>query len=151
MSKEDLLFTLSKRHVEEALDRGEAIAELDASPEEKLRLLGREQMRAISSHLPEVTLYFREGHALTGERREELQRIRERWEAVWRSILEEGFHAGTFRAADPITLRGVLGIFNYSWVWFHPDGPLSSNEVADKLVDLVLRGMLDVVPAIAVP
>lgn len=141
-SKEDLLFQLSKRHIEESLENGEAIVELDITPVDKLRLLSREQMRAIAGHLAEVTLYFREGHALTGERREALQRIRERWETVWERIFEEGVEAGVFRPVDPVTLRGVLGIFNYSWVWFRADGALSPEEVADELIDLVLLGTL---------
>ncbi|MFC9837895.1 TetR/AcrR family transcriptional regulator [Rhodococcus sp. NPDC127530] len=141
-SKEELLYEIVKLHVEEALVYGEALVKAELPAEAKLRRLGRQQMRVIADHLPEVTLYFREEAALTGERRVSLSLIRKRWEDVWSRILEQGVEEGVFRSADSITVKGILGAFNYSWVWLRPDGALSPEEIADRLVETVLHGQL---------
>jgi AcrR family transcriptional regulator len=141
-SKEQLLYEISKRHVEEPLVDGEEILQRDLPADEKLRLLSRRQMRVIADHLPEITVYFREGHYLSGQRQAELQVLRDRWEDVWRTCLQQGVDEGVLRTADPITVKGVLGIFNYSWVWLHADGSMSPDEIGDRLADLVLRGQL---------
>lgn len=141
-SKEQLLYEISKRHVEEPLADGEEILQRDLPADEKLRLLSRRQMRVIADHQPEITIYFREGHYLNGERQKELQVVRDRWESVWRTCLQQGVDEGVLRSADTIVVKGVLGIFNYSWVWLHADGSLSPDEIADRLADLVLHGEL---------
>lgn len=139
-NKEQLLYEISKRHVEEVLEDGEEILKLDVPADEKLRFLSRQQMRVIADHLPEITIYFREGHYLSGSRQADLQVLRDRWEEVWRACLSQGVDEGVLRTADPIVVKGVLGIFNYSWVWLDAKGSLSTDEIADRLADLVLRG-----------
>jgi hypothetical protein len=35
----------------------------------------------------------------------------------------------------------VLSTLNWTFEWYSPDGPLSADEVADRLVDVVLSGL----------
>lgn len=140
-SKESLLFEVSKRHVEELLEYGEALLEDDLPADEKVRRVSRAHMRSIADHLPEVTVYFRDGHHLTGARKARVRALRDRWEGVWQRILEQGVEQGLFRSADPIAVKGVLGIYNYSWVWLHRDGALSTDEIADRLAGIALHGL----------
>src|SRR5690349_17923944 len=52
-SKEDLLYNLSKRHVEEALSRGQKVVDSDLHPVEKLRALAREHVQTIAARRDE--------------------------------------------------------------------------------------------------
>jgi len=140
-SKEELLYKISARHVEAELAAGEALVQADLPAEQKLRQLARRHMRSIADHLPEITVFFREGHSLTGERRDALQKVRARWEDVWRQILRQGTDEGVFRIQDAITVKGVLGMFNYSYVWLRPDGLLSPEDIADRLLSVALDGL----------
>ncbi|TQM11065.1 TetR/AcrR family transcriptional regulator [Pseudonocardia kunmingensis] len=141
-SKEDLLYQISKRHVEEPLEVAEALIDMELPADEKLRRLSRYQMKTIADHLPEITVYFRDGHHLDGEYRTKLEGLRARWERVWAVVLRQGVDQGIFRSADPISVKGLLGIFNYSWVWLDPDGLLPHEEIADQLADIALWGQL---------
>ena len=141
-SKEDLLFDLSKRHVEEALTRGRPIVESSLPPIEKFRELAREHLDAVISRQAEVTVVLREMHALTGERAEELKRVREKYEALFTAVLHEGAQAGVFHEPDVVTTNAILGMYNSAHVWFSPRGGLTARELADRLTDMVLAGIV---------
>jgi TetR/AcrR family transcriptional regulator, cholesterol catabolism regulator len=142
-SKEDLLYNLSKRHVEEALERGKAVVESDLHPVDKLRALAREHVQTIAARRDEVTVVLREMHALTGKRARQLAKLRDEHQSLFAQVLQEGVDQGVFRSADHVTVLGVLGMFNWTYVWFDPEkGPLSPEQVADKLTDLAVYGEL---------
>lgn len=141
-SKEDLLFDLSRRHVEEALERGRLIAESDLAPLEKFREWGREHLEVITQRQAEVTVVMREMHALTGERAMELVRLRDEYESLFTAILAEGAEAGLFDRPDTVVTHAILGMYNSPHVWFSHASALTARELADRLSDLVLEGIL---------
>lgn len=142
-SKEELLFDLSKRHVEEALARCRAVVERDLHPVDKLRALAREHLDVVASRRAEVTVVMREMHSLTGERGEQLAELRDRHQDLFREVLREGVERGVFRSHDSVTVLGIMGLYNWTHVWFDPvNGPLTVEQVADRLTDTVLYGQL---------
>jgi AcrR family transcriptional regulator len=142
-SKEDLLYNLSKRHVEEALVRGRTVVDSDLHPVDKLRALAREHVQTIAARRDEVTVVMREMHALTGKRARQLTKLRDEYQNLFARVLQEGVDQGVFRNADHVTVLGVLGMFNWTHVWLDMDqGPLTPEEVADRLTDIVVYGEL---------
>lgn len=142
-SKEDLLYNLSRRHVEEALERGKEVVDADLHPVDKLRALAREHVRTIAARRDEVTVVMREMHALTGQQARQLTTLRDEYEKLFETVLREGVEQGVFRAADHVTVLGVLGMFNWTHVWFDASkGPLTPDDVADRLTDIVVYGDL---------
>ncbi|KID27880.1 transcriptional regulator, TetR family [Prauserella sp. Am3] len=142
-SKEELLFDLSKRHVEEALARGTAVVEKNLHPIDKLRALAREHVESVAARRAEVTIVMREMHTLTGERAVQLKALRHKHQDLFRRVLEEGVERGVFRSYDSITVLGIMGLYNWTHIWLDPvNGPLSVAEVADRLTDSVLYGQL---------
>lgn len=142
-SKEDLLYDLSKRHVEEALERGLTVINTDLHPIDKLRALAREHVQTIAARQDEVTVVTREMHALTGKRARQLTKLRDKYQGLFAQVLQEGVDQGVFRSADHVTALGVLGMFNWTHVWLDPEkGELSPENVADRLTDIVVYGEL---------
>lgn len=142
-SKEDLLYDLSKRHVEEALERGTKVVGTDLHPIDKLRALAREHVQTIAARRDEVTVVTREMHALTGKRARQLTKLRDKYQGLFAQVLQEGVDQGVFRSADHVTVLGVLGMFNWTHVWLDVDkGPLSPESIADRLTDIVVYGEL---------
>lgn len=141
-SKENLLYDISSRHVVEMVDFGEALLKEDAPATEKLLRLSQRLIRIIHDDLDEVTVFFREFGALTGERRARVFELRDRFEDVWMQILRQGVSEGTFRQADPLLIKAILGMHNYSYLWLRPDGKLEPEEVARYFCDLLFRGLL---------
>jgi AcrR family transcriptional regulator len=141
-SKEDLLYEISSRHVIDMVHYGEELLESDEPLVERFRMLSRRLMRTIADNLPELTTFFSEYRALSGERAERLLDLRRRFEAIWVALLRQGVDTGVFRPTDPILVKGLLGLHNYSYLWLDSDGSMSPEEIADVFCDFALRGLL---------
>lgn len=140
-SKENLLYEISIRHVLNMVACGQEILASGRPPEEKFRELARQLMSTIAEDLPEVTVFFHEHRSLSKAHSAELTEVRDRFEAVWVSILDEGVEAGVFRPFPPVIVKGILGMFNYSYIWIAPRGDMSPAEVADIFSTMALRGL----------
>ncbi|PWG61538.1 TetR/AcrR family transcriptional regulator [Spiribacter halobius] len=141
-SKEEMLFEIVTRYLRELIDYGNDLMSRDMGAEERLRLLSRGVMRTIARDLPELTVCFREVHAIGESRRGELMDLHRRYEQVWTDVLEVGVRDGVFRTSSAVAVKALLGMHHYSYLWFRPDGPRSPEEVADAFVDLFLNGLL---------
>jgi AcrR family transcriptional regulator len=141
-SKQELLVEISVRHVREMVAVGEEVLGSDLTPPDKLRVLSRRLMRTISENLPEVTVFFREGHALRGKSRRRVIELRDRFDQIWQQVLDEGVDHGYFRHSTTPVRLGLLGMHNYSYVWIDPNGRMQPEQIADAFCDIALFGLL---------
>lgn len=74
-----------------------------------------------------------------------LQHARERrkaYAARVAAVVDECMAAGILERDDPsIVLLEVLGMCNWMWTWYRPDGRLSAEEIAERFVRTLLRGL----------
>jgi AcrR family transcriptional regulator len=140
-SKEALLFDVSSAYVLPVVGFAEELVGMDMAPEEKLRRLSHMLMTAISENQDEGTVFLAEHRHLTGEYRRQIVEIRDRFEDACSAILEQGAEQGVFRPLNPVVVKGMLGMYNHSYLWLRRDGALSPDEIADIFYDLVLRGV----------
>lgn len=140
-SKQTLLFEISKNQV----DKMNAVAaELAARPEPadvKIREMGRKLLRNISDHRAEWAVFFRDFVALTGQRREQILAARDRYEQYWADLCQAGVREGVLNEVTPLQVKGILGMLNYTYLWFDPQGIVSPEELADSYTDLLLNGV----------
>lgn len=140
-SKETLLYEISTTQVDRMNAVAEDLVAEGLCAEECLRALARELLRNIAEHRAEWTVFFREYSALSGERRDRVVAARERYEGYWRRTLEQGVRDGTFTALPALLVKGILGMFNYTYLWFEPGGPITPEALADEFLDALLDGI----------
>lgn len=140
-SKESLLYSISKTQVDHMNAYAEQILAEDLKADERLRKLARELLRNISEHRSEWAVFFREYTSLTGERRDRVVSARERYEGYWRQAIDQGTREGVLAPTSPLLVKGVLGMFNYTYLWFDPNGPTKSDDLADLFLDVLLDGI----------
>jgi AcrR family transcriptional regulator len=140
-SKEALLYTISRTQVDRMNGHAEAALRAGHPPEELLREMARGLLRNITDHRAEWAVFFRDYSALTGERRDHVIAARERYEGYWRQALDRGVEAGVLRPTPELLVKGILGMLNYTYLWFEPDGPLTPEELADSYLDTLLQGI----------
>jgi AcrR family transcriptional regulator len=140
-SKEQLLYDVVTVHTDEVLALGRTILALDCSGEEKLRQLSRVTMSRIARNLPEWTVFFRDLDALSPPLRRKVLVARREIEDIWIAVVRQGAVDGEFVTVDPVLIKGVLGMFNYAYVWIRPRGRLSPEEIADLFCDTLLGGL----------
>ena len=142
-SKDDLLFGITTQYLQRLISAGEALLDETHEADTRLRLFSRLVVREIIDHLPEMTVCFRDLHAVKPERRGDVLDLHRRYEQTWADILQRGVDDGTFSAdsAGPIVVKALLGLHHYAYIWIRPDGALGPDEVADRFVDLTLDGL----------
>ena len=65
------------------------------------------------------------------------------YERCWQQILREGVENGEFRTDLDIQVAsyGLLGMLNWLYKWYDPQGRLSVHEVAAQFTSLALAGL----------
>lgn len=140
-SKDDLLYEITTQYLVRLIAAGEELLGRELSAQDRLRQFSRTVMRVIVDHQPEMTVCFRDMHEVPEPMRAEVLNLHQRYEDVWAQILQRGQDAGVFRIADTVTVKAVLGLHHYAYLWIRPEGRLSPEEIADKFVDLALSGI----------
>jgi AcrR family transcriptional regulator len=58
------------------------------------------------------------------------------------AVIEGCMVAGVLRPDEPsIVLLEVLGMCNWMWTWYRPDGRLSAEQIAERFIRTLLRGL----------
>lgn len=143
-SKEQLLFEISTLHVDELIAASEKLIQDDKlTAADKLRGMGRVLMRNISDNLPSWTVFFREVNSITGECRATVIERRRSYERQWADVIAEGAASGEFRSVDPVIVKGILGMHNYSYLWLTAENDrLTPEELADVFSTVFVGGLV---------
>jgi AcrR family transcriptional regulator len=144
-SKEDLLRLIHDDFVDYYLSVLETVLEKNkaSDPAGQLRELFRAFLPIVEQYQPSVTVFFQERRFLTGERFKAVKRKRDRFDALFRKVIEDGVASGSFRKdLDPrIVDLGILGMLSWVHQWYRPGGRYTAEQVADIFAELVLGGL----------
>jgi AcrR family transcriptional regulator len=141
-SKQEILLALLNRALELLLERISSIATQDLPPDEKLKQMIRAYLQILAENTDLSAVLLFEHRSL--ERKQHARHVpnRDRFEALWRNVLEEGVATGLFVCDEPaLTTRAMLGILNWTITWYRPDGSLEIDEIADHYSNLLLNGL----------
>ena len=142
-SKQEILLALLDRALDLLTEHIEPISCHPAPADVKLR-------QAMSTYLQDMLDYRDLASVLLLEHRSlepqyNARHIprRDRFERLWRDMIQEGIDQGIFTATDPaLASRYLLGILNWTITWYRPDGSLTPGELSAQFSDLFLDGLL---------
>jgi AcrR family transcriptional regulator len=142
-SKEDLLIPVFEQAQGVLLREIEEItADTEATPTVRLKRAIHAHVTAVAENLDVLTVYLSEWRQLATESLATNRRQREHYAAMFHQILRDGIDAGEFRPMDTrIVMLGMIGMCNYLFRWYRPDGRLTPDQVADELIEMVMRGV----------
>lgn len=142
-SKEDLLFALTEQVHIDALKILEDPDLTTGSATERLRRFLEAWLTRLQRDRQWSLLVEREFRTLREDRRRTIIQYRRVLEEALRDIIELGLHENEFTAGtDPtVAVNTVLQIFNYTPVWFNPDGRLSLRQIGEWQIEFVIRGL----------
>ncbi len=142
VSKEDVLWEIVSRAAEQFLTAVEPIALSDKRPADKLRDMVRAHVGVLADNLADATVFLHEWKFLGSDRRAAVAAMRNRYESLYRQVVEEGIISGDFAPADP-KMAALLALSAVNWMpqWYSPNGLLSPHEVADTFVEMILKGL----------
>ena len=68
---------------------------------------------------------------------------RDKFERLWRDVLNEGVRTKVFDCPDTgAAVRALMGVMNWTLTWYRPDGDKSIEKIADEYADLFFNGLL---------
>lgn len=140
-NKEEILFACHEYSLERLLGILDQVEKSDLLPDEKMRLLISAGVHTILDELHGTALFL-DLEALSPPHLKTIVAGRDRFDQGLRRLLDEGVRAGVFDKGD-IKLRSfaILGALNWIPRWYNPDGPASSQEIADRFADFLLAGL----------
>jgi AcrR family transcriptional regulator len=141
-SKQDILFTILEQALDMLISDMRAVVDSDLNPEEKLRLAMKVYMGRLTEDADLATVLLLEHRSLEDNLRTQHNTRRDRYESLWRKIIQEGVRMGVFRPVDvTVAAFAILGVQNWMITWFKSGGRLSALELSDHFSDLFLRGL----------
>ncbi len=141
-SKDALLLEIVQITVDRVMPMIEEILASDLPSSAKLE-------RALTTHLVEglqdrdnLACFVQEGRNLAPGSLDAYLKKRDRYERLFRDILEEGMATGAFRTLDVrLTAMALLGMCNSTVAWYRPGGGYPPEVIAKQFADLALRAV----------
>ena len=140
-NKEEILFACHQYSLDRLTRLLGDVQEAPASPDEKLRRLIVAFVHTILDELHGTALFL-DLEALTPAHLKAVIVRRDRFEHGVRQIVQEGMADGVFGSGDAKLLSFALfGAVNWIPRWFNPNGPATSQEIAERFADYLLAGL----------
>lgn len=141
-SKEEILDEICSSYMSQLGTLARRTIEQEPDPELQLQKLGHDLIGIIARHKAELTVCFREIQALTGERRDKVLGLHAVYERVWANVLKAGAETGRFRPYSKTRLKGLLGMYYYSYIWIQPNNAAMIEGTTQSFHDIVLSAVL---------
>ena len=142
-SKEDLLVLVCERATSAFTQELTAIVASDSNATEKLRRVIEDYLIALCEQLDLFTVFLHEQKFLGDAQKKRLRTEGKRHAELLAAILKQGIASGEFRSVNiTITTRAILGMCNWLYEWYSPEGTLKPQEIAEIFSDMALHGLV---------
>jgi AcrR family transcriptional regulator len=139
-SKQEILFDLFERTMDDMRAGLEHALASGATPEEKLCAVVRFHVLYHVAHQDQAFISHSELRSLTAQNRRRIVAKRDRYERKLCELLAAGVRAGEFRVDDVrMTAIGILTMCSAVSDWFAGGGRLTAHKVADRYIEMVMR------------
>lgn len=139
-TKEDLLFTLLREHMEDLLASCSAGGGADAMPLDRLTRFVDNHIRFHVARRASTHISNMELRSLSHERLTLILRLRALYEKELRVILRDGAESGAFSMEDTnLTAIAIIQMITGVIVWFRPDERLSVEQVCATYLSMTQR------------
>ncbi len=140
--KQEILFFCQDSSLDRTLTALEKARRAKTSASARLRLVIVSHLRCLLDEVEGSAAHLLT-NALPPRQQRYLVAKRDRYELGVRSLIASGMRTGEFVSGDAaLAARAMLGALNWSVQWFRRDGPMTAEEIAEKLADYLIRGLL---------
>jgi TetR/AcrR family transcriptional regulator, cholesterol catabolism regulator len=139
-SKQELLFRVMERLMDEVLARANEALSMGGEPQELVRRLVISNVCQPGPY--ETALLQSELKNLQPRHRAAITRKQRDYRNLWLRVLNDGHKRGVFNINDPkLAFLGIDGALIHIERWFNPAGRLTRLDVAEVFVDWILNSL----------
>lgn len=144
--KDDLLYRIQERCFNGFIEGVRMAAEQGADPTDRIRRLIHHHVLFYSSHASQMKVLAHEANSLSEESQAAIIELEREYLDLLTELVREA-RAGAPGPEHRIAAFGLVGMVNWLYTWYHPDGPISPEQLADHFAVLFLHGILAPVPS----
>jgi len=146
-NKEEILFACHQYSLDRLMQLLEEVEGGALAPDEQLRRLVHAFVHTILDELHGTALFL-DLEALTPAHLKAVIVRRDRFDHGVRQILENGMASGVFAPADAKLLTfALMGSVNWIPRWFNPEGPATSQQIAEAFAEYFIAGLRPAAPS----
>lgn len=143
-SKQELLVEVLDQALDLLIARMEQVMASALPPDEALRKAMSTYLTTLLQRRDLAAVLLLEHRSLEPAYHDRHIPRRDRFEQLWRDLVQQGLDAHLFNCTDPdMAVRALLGVLNWTITWYRPEGALSAEEIAGQFADLFLNGLLE--------
>jgi AcrR family transcriptional regulator len=141
--KQDILVSILDQALDLLIEDLQAVLDQDRPAEEKIRRAMRVYIDRLTQDPDLAAVLLMEHRSLEDDLRAAHIARRDRFEGLWRSMIDQGVKEGSFRSLDrSLVTFALLGVLNWMITWYRPNGRMRAETIADQFADLVLDGLV---------
>jgi len=140
-SKEDLLYEIMTDYMLDLNRAARIILGQTKDGRQRITTLSQSFMSIMFHSRSEMTVCFREVHALGEVKRKQVLATHAEYQDIWIQVFKDGEAAGEFRPITKVEIKALLGMYFYSFLWVKADGPVSLRAIADSFASIVFRAV----------
>lgn len=142
-SKEELLYLVVRDPIRQAYNTLEEIVRSDAPVTTKIAQAIANHMAVFHEHYPHIAVYLHDFHNLTQKLQQNTIETPKHYQRLWADLLQQGVDTGELRADLDVKVTGyaILGMCNWVYRWYNPEGTFSAEAIADIFTKLALEGL----------
>jgi AcrR family transcriptional regulator len=148
-SKEKLLYLIQRHTFATVLDRLRERLPEATSPEDAVRITIRNHIEYFVANMTAMKVLSHEADTLKNEFGQEIQTIKREYYRICVGLLEELRKVRLGKNAPPprknehrTAVLSLFGMMNWIYTWYNPQIDPDSEELADQIADMFLRGVL---------
>ncbi len=142
-SKEELLYLVVRDPIRQAYNTMEEIVRSDAPVTTKIPQALANHMAVFHEHYPHIAVYLHDFHNLAQKLQQNAIETPKNYQRLWAELLQQGVDTGELRADLDIKVTGyaILGMCNWVYRWYNPEGAFSAEAIAEIFTKLTLEGL----------
>lgn len=141
-SKQEILLVILDHALDLMIDDLQAVLASSGDPEDKIRRAVRVTIGRLTEDSDLAGVLLLEHRSLEPKLRSRHVARRDRYDALWRQLVQSGIDAGALRPVDvQLASFALLGVQNWTITWYREGGRLSVDQIADSFADLFLNGL----------
>jgi len=142
-SKEEILFSILNKVMDEALEELKKISRLNIPPEEKLKNVLKFYSKYYVAKQNDLILLVNELNSLNDEYKKVLVEKEKIYLNLMKSIFRELKQSNKLKDI-PLTVLAFtfFGMVHYTIYWYNPEGPIKANELSEYFVEIFTKGVI---------
>jgi AcrR family transcriptional regulator len=142
-SKEDVLFKLMNDAMDDAMATLMEICAAELSPEDKLKRVLGFYTRYYAGDQERLILLVNEKNSLSEAYRQRLVEKERRYVRLFKEVFEELASQGCIKEIPPsVATFAFLGMVHYTIKWYHRDGFVNLDTLAEIFAEIFSKGVL---------